>query len=137
MLARLAAGAGALALAVALAWLHGNARFNAGELAERAVWLTDSVAAERVMAAREVAAERRAAVASEAFADRLASFEPIVLRSHDTVTRYAQTPAGAAACLAAERVRGIEADAAALGLAAADPASGGDAVRANPDPGGS
>lgn len=136
MLARLAAGVGALALAVLLAWMHGNARYNAGELTERAAWLTDSVKAERVLAAREVAAERRAGDAAAAFADRLASIEPIVLRSHDTVTRYAQTPAGAALCLGADRVRGIEADAAALGFAAADPANGGDAVRANPDPGG-
>ena len=136
MLARLAAGAGALALAVALAWMHGNARYDAGELAERAVWLEGSVKAERELAAREVSAERRAANAAASFADRLASIEPIVLRSSDTVTRYAQTPAGAAACLGADRVRGIEADAAALGFPAPDPARGGDAVHADPDPGG-
>ena len=136
MLARLAAGAGALALAVALAWMHGNARFAAGELAERAVWLEGSVKSERELAAREVSAERRAANAAASFADQLVRIEPIVLRSSDTVTRYAQTPAGAAACLDAGRLRGIEADAAALGLAPADPASGGDAVLADPDPGG-
>ena len=136
MLARLAAGAGALALAVALAWMHGNARFAAGELAERAVWLEGSVKSERELAAREVSAERRAANAAASFADQLVRIEPIVLRSSDTVTRYAQTPAGAVACLGADRVHGIEADAAALGLVPANPASGGDAVHADPDPGG-
>ena len=134
MLARLAAGAGALALAVALAWMHGNARYASGELAERAVWLDGSVQAERELAAREVAAERRAGDAAATFADRIAAFEPVVLRSHDTVTRYAQTSSGAAACLDVGRVRGIEADAAALGLAPADSASGSDAVRADTDP---
>lgn len=136
MLARLAAGAGALALAVALAWMHGNARYDAGELAERADWLEGSVKAERELAAREVSAERRAADAAASFADRLAQIEPVVLRSSDTVTRYAQTPAGAVACLGADRVRGIEADASALGFVAPDPTSGGDAVLEDADPGG-
>lgn len=42
--------------------------------------------------------------------------EPIILRSKETVREYAQTSDGAGPCLPADRVRGIEATAIALGL---------------------
>jgi len=63
---------------------------------------------------RTEAAEQQAAWANDQanaaanYADRLAKREPIIIRSHDTVTQYAQTPAGRAPCLAGERVHGID-----------------------------
>ena len=73
------------------------------------------------------AAEARFAVqqttALTTFADRLANREPIILRSTDTVRTYAQTAAGRAACLPADRVRGI--DALDAELFAGDPPSAG------------
>lgn len=136
MRAVLLAGAGALALALglagALAWMHGNARYQAGMLSERAAWQAAVAERERQLAAQRAALERRATAAAEAYAARLAAQEPVVLRSHDTVIKYAATPAGAALCLAADRVRGIEADAAELGLApAGDPGGGGEPVPAD------
>lgn len=72
-------------------------------------------------------AEKRFAVqqstALTTFADRLADREPIILRSTDTVRTYAQTTAGRAACLPADRVRGI--DALDAELFANDPVSAG------------
>lgn len=135
---RWALGAGAVALALLACWMliraYGSARYDAGAAAERARWESARATAERAVADARVAAERRVTEAQAAYADRITSIEPIIVRSTDTVTRYAQTPAGSAPCLDAERVRGIDADAAALGLYPAVPATGGDtAVHADGD----
>ncbi|MEG8021783.1 hypothetical protein [Sphingomonas aerolata] len=102
-----------------------------GTLADR----TATLKAERTAMSAEIAkseqllsdAEKRFAVqqatALTTFADRLANREPIILRSTDTVRTYAQTAAGRAACLPADRVRGI--DALDTELFASDPASAG------------
>lgn len=66
----------------------------------------------------ENANRTNSAVAS--YADRTAALQPIVVRSTDTVTRYAETPAGRAACAAPDRVSGIDQlDAQLFGAAAA------------------
>jgi hypothetical protein len=95
---------------------------------ERAAWTAEIAKAEQLRAA----AEKRFAVqqntALTTFADRLANREPIILRSTDTVRTYAQTDAGRAACLPADRVRGI--DALDAELFAGDPASPGGSGKA-------
>jgi hypothetical protein len=83
--------------------------------------LETTLKAERTAMSAEIAkseqlrsdAEKRFAVqqatALTTFADRLANREPIILRSTDTVRTYAQTTAGRAACLPADRVLGLDA----------------------------
>ncbi len=99
---------------------------------ERAAWTAEIAKAEQ----RRAAAEKRFAVqqttALTTFAHRLANREPIILRSTDTVRTYAQTDAGRAACLPAERVRGIDAlDAELFGSNPASPSGGDEAVHSN------
>lgn len=135
MLGRILAGASALALALGLAWLYGNARHEAGVLQERVIWTRLAADTEQKRAVQSLQDERRVATAVAQYAQRVAALEPIIIRSTDTVTRYAQTPAGAAPCLAADRVSGIDADAAALGLQPAiAPESGERTLPADPDP---
>lgn len=135
MWTRILGGVGALALTLALAWLYGNARYEAGQMRERSEWNALSAKQHQQRAEELVAAERRVTAATANYADRLAAIEPVVLRSRDTVTRYAQTPAGIALCLSAERVRGIDADASALGLQPdAAAASGDGTLHPNADP---
>lgn len=134
MLARILAGAGALALALGLSWMHGNARYEAGRLAERSAWQKVAATKEAEITDLRISGERDRAAATKGFADALAAQEPIIIRSTDTVTRYELTPAGAALCLAADRVLGIDADAAALGLEAGPTAGNGNgAVSPNAD----
>jgi hypothetical protein len=87
----------------------------------RANDLEATLKAERTAMSAEIAkseqlrsdAEKRFAIqqttALTTFADRLANREPIILRSTDTVRTYAQTAAGRAACLPADRVLGLDA----------------------------
>lgn len=102
------------ALAGFIITLYGKARFNAGILQERVAWTEIVAKAERKVADQRVATERRVVDAVERYAERVSSAEPLVVHSKETVTRYAQTPAGAVVCLAADRLLGIEADRAAL-----------------------
>lgn len=68
---------------------------------------------------------RALADASSNYATRLADSQPLILRSKDTVREFAQTDAGRVACLAPDRVRGIEDYDRALGdTAAASPSLG-------------
>ena len=99
---------------------------------ERAAWTAEIANAEQLRAAAEKRFAVQQTTALTTFADRLANREPIILRSTDTVRTYAQTDAGRAACLPADRVRGI--DALDAELFAADPASpggGGKAMHGN------
>ena len=91
--------------------------------AERAAWSAEIAKAEqlRIDAEKRFAVQQTTALAT--FADRLANREPIILRSTDTVRNYAQTAAGRAACLPADRVLGI--DALDAELFAGDPPSAG------------
>ncbi|WP_419808400.1 hypothetical protein [Sphingomonas sp.] len=73
----------------------------------------------------------RTAQAADAFAARTAALQPLIVRSTDTVRTYAETPAGRAACLDADRVRGL--DALDASLAAPVPArSGTGAMHSDP-----
>ncbi|MBB6503225.1 hypothetical protein F4693_000174 [Sphingomonas endophytica] len=102
---------------------------------EQAGRRADHDRAERQRAEQERGFAEQLAGATAAFADRLAARAPVILRSTNTVREYAQTDAGRARCLGADRVRGLDAYRAAL--AGADPAPAGrgaDAVRAEPDP---
>jgi len=77
--------------------------------AERAAWSAEIAKAEQLRTAAETRFAVQQTTALTTFADRLAYREPIILRSTDTVRTYAQTAAGRAACLPADRVRGIDA----------------------------
>lgn len=136
---RILGGAGVLALALALAWLHGNARYAAGKsdgtLAEAGKWRSkvDEQAAQ--IADLRVANERKVADATVRYVTRVEQLQPIIVQGKETVREYEKTVAGAAMCLSPERVRGIDADAAALGLSPAAPADGGDGtLHADDDP---
>ena len=91
--------------------------------AERAAWSAEIAKAEQLRTAAETRFAVQQTTALTTFADRLANREPIILRSTDTVRTYAQTAAGRAACLPADRVRGI--DALDAELFAGDPPSAG------------
>lgn len=114
MLWKLFAGAAFVAFAGFLVLSYGKARFNAGQLEERVAWQKLVAARERDVAELRVANERRIVAASERYAERVSTAEPVVIRSKETVTRYAATPAGAVLCLDSDRLLGIEADRAAL-----------------------
>ena len=77
--------------------------------AERAAWTAEIAKAEQLRSDAEKRFAVQQTTALTTFADRLANREPIILRSTDTVRTYAQTAAGRAACLPADRVRGIDA----------------------------
>jgi hypothetical protein len=99
---------------------------------ERAAWTAEIAKAEQLRAAAEKRFAVQQTTALTTFADRLANREPIILRSTDTVRTYAQTDAGRAACLPADRVRGI--DALDAELFAGDPVSasgGGETMHGN------
>lgn len=121
------AGAGFLALAGFLGWILINsaldARERAGVMKERA----RAEAAARSSDAKQAREDLRRAGdvirAAEHYAEKAAALEPVIVRSKSEVIRYAATDAGARPCLALDRVRRIEIDAAALGFdtsAAAD-----------------
>ena len=91
--------------------------------AERTAWSAEIAKAEQLRSDAEKRFAVQQSTALTTFADRLADREPIILRSTDTVRTYAQTTAGRAACLPADRVRGI--DALDAELFANDPVSAG------------
>ena len=102
--------------------------------AERDAWSAEIDRAKKQRAIDEARWAQASASAAQTYADRLAAREPIILRSTDTVREYAQTNAGRARCLGADRVRGIDALDAALFPPAPGAARSGDArVPADPD----
>lgn len=109
MLWKFLAGAGLLAFAGFLVIIHGNSRAHEGALQERSKWQAEQLAHATASADTRVADAQRVTAAVADYADRAAALQPIILRSHDTVTTYAQTPAGAAHCLSADRVLGLDA----------------------------
>jgi hypothetical protein len=97
---------------------------------ERAAWSAEIAKAEQLRLAAESRFATQQNTALTTFANRLADREPIILRSTDTVRTYAQTDAGRAACLPADRVLGIDALDAELFASHPGGASGGEeAVR--------
>lgn len=90
----------------------------------------DRKSAEVQRADQERGFAQRQASATSTFVDRLAAREPIIVHSTDTVREYAQTDAGRARCLGADRVRGLDTYLSAL--AGADPAPASGRVEAMP-----
>ncbi len=76
---------------------------------ERIVRVQDLADAERAKAAAELANANRLIAASDAYAVRLASLDPVILKSTNTVREYAKTDAGRAVCRGADRVRALDA----------------------------
>ena len=87
-----------------------------GVMEERATWQAQVAKSEASRATEQVADAQKVTDAVQAGADRYANMKPIIVHSIETVKDYAQTVAGAAKCLDPERVRGIQADAASLGI---------------------
>ncbi|MEE8612112.1 MAG: hypothetical protein V3V60_13640 [Sphingomonas aquatilis] len=102
--------------------------------AERSAWSVEIDRATEQRAIDEARWAQASASAALTYADRLATREPIILRSTNTVREYAQTDAGRIRCLGADRVRGIDALDAALSPTVPGAARSGDAgVSADPD----
>lgn len=68
----------------------------------------DVGAAQLASAQHDLANANRTTAAVATYADKTAALQPLIVRSTDTVTRYAETPAGRATCAAADRVSGID-----------------------------
>jgi len=139
MWARILGGAGALALALSLAWLYGNARYDtgksAGTLAEAGKWQKRVEEQSARIADLRVANERKVAGATTRYVETRERLQPIVMQSNERVREYAATPSGAVECLSSDRVRGIDASAAALGLQPTAAAPSGDGtLHPNADP---
>ncbi|MEH3046519.1 hypothetical protein [Sphingomonas adhaesiva] len=76
---------------------------------ERAAWTAEIDRADKARLTAERDYAVRLATAADGYAARISALKPIILRSTDTVREYAQTAAGRAVCLGADRVRGIDA----------------------------
>ena len=122
-----------IGLLVALHFTRGTLADRTATLkAERAAWSAEIAKAEQLRSDAEKRFAVQQTTALTTFADRLANREPIILRSTDTVRTYAQTDAGRAACLPADRVRGIDAlDAELFASNPASPGGGREALHGN------
>lgn len=116
MLGKVLAGAAGFALAVLFGWFYGRAEHRAGVLEERVAQAALQVQQAKKDGKQKVADQQRVTAAAEAFADRAAALRPEIIHSTEVVREYAETDAGRVVCLGADRVRGIEQDAARLGL---------------------
>ena len=102
---------------------------------EKAEREADRDRAERQRAEQERGFALTIVAAVERQAARTAAREPIIVHSTNTVREYAQTDAGRAHCLGADRVRGLDTFLFALADADPAPASGrAEAVHAGADP---
>lgn len=142
MFAKMMIGAAALLAAAPLAYLgheliqaYGEARYQSGLADGRLRQLPDIVAA-NAEAARAGLAARDRVIAADGLRDAaLNRMIPQILSAQDKVTAYAASIAGRAACLGAERVRGIETDRLALfPVATSNTAGGGPAGPVPADP---
>ncbi|MBB3691442.1 hypothetical protein [Sphingomonas sp. BK580] len=84
--------------------------------------------ARRELAELETANAQREAKGNANFADRLAAQRPVIVRSTNTVRKYAQTDAGRTRCLAPDGVRSFAEDRADLFAVAPSTSGGSDAV---------
>lgn len=105
-------------IVIAVAWLGlktvvTQAR-KAGQLEARIAIQPEIDAANRRAFEAEREWSRATIDAVEGYHRSLANAAPIIVRATDKVTLYAQTPEGAVRCLAADRVRSIAEDRAAL-----------------------
>jgi hypothetical protein len=137
MWTRILGGAGVLTLALALAWLYGNARYeagkSAGKLAEAGKWQKRVDEQSARIADLRVANERKVTGATVRYVKTREQIQPIIMQSNERVREYAATPSGAVQCLASDRVYGIDTNAAALGLQPAA-ASGDETLHSDADP---
>lgn len=134
MWTKIIAGAGSLLLALAMAWLHGNARYREGRADEANGWQKVVIEQAEELGKARRADDGRVAAATTNYVRTHERLQPIIYQSKEKVLEYAKTPSGAVICLDASRVYGIDADAAALGLRPA--AATGDSdptLRANAD----
>ena len=123
-----------VALAAALHFTRGTLADRTATLKqERAAWTAEIDRAEKARLTAERDHALRLAAASDSYATRLAAIDPIIVRSTDTVRTYAQTDAGRARCLDADRVRGIDALDRDLAAAAGATSGGNGALPAQPD----
>lgn len=115
------------AMGIALMLAHANAR-HFKKLSENKDKIIEAM--KLAAAQQEAANTQRVAEAAQAYADRSAALQPIILRSKETVREYAKTDAGRTGCLDAGRVRDIEA----FDRAVKDPLSSGGSAGTVPDP---
>ena len=99
---------------------------------ERSAWSAEVDRVDRARAEQERGFAEQQAAATSTFAAQLAAREPIIVHSTNTVREYAQTDAGRARCLGADRVRGLDTYLADL-TAADSAAAGGRAEAVRPD----
>lgn len=99
--------------------------------AERSAWTAAIDAAEKARMDAERRYVTNLAQAATNYAAGLATREPIIVRSTNTVREYAQTDAGRVLCRGADRVRAIDALDAELAEAAGSASGGAGAVRAD------
>jgi hypothetical protein len=107
LLWKIGGAAAALLAAYLLVTMYGGARYKSGKADEAAAWQKQVAAQERNMADLRAENERLGAAALNKYVERIETFKPVLVTNKETVTRYAQTPAGAVQCLSAERVLGI------------------------------
>jgi hypothetical protein len=126
----LASAAGLLAFA--LAAFLGHQLINAYGAGQRAAGRLEAKTEElpKILAEREAVSNAKLALrndiiaAQQSSADELGRILPLILAANDRVSTHAQSDAGRAPCLSADRVRGIESDRAALFSPSSDPADG-------------
>jgi hypothetical protein len=134
MWTKIIAGAGSFALALALAWLYGNARYSEGRADEANGWQKVVIEQAEYLAKARKADDGRVTLATTNYVRTHERLQPIIYKSKERVAEYAQTPSGAIICLDASRVHGIDANAAALGLRpAATATDSGPTLRADAD----
>ena len=95
------AAAGSIAISAAAGFYVGSQR-------EHRTHVFREEKADKAASDVAIANATRLATAADAYAQRTAALQPLIVHSKDTVTTYAQTPAGSAACSAPERVLGID-----------------------------
>ncbi len=98
-------------IALAAGWLWTDRKLADTRLTlanERMVRAQDLADAEKAKLKAERDAADRVAAATATFADRIATRQPIILESTNTVREYAQTDAGRVRCRDADRVRSID-----------------------------
>jgi len=139
MFAKLMMGAAAVLAAALFAYLgdrlinaYGEARYQSG-LADAQIKQMPGILAANEKAAQAGLDARDRVIAADGARDTtLARLIPQILSAQDKVTAYAASAAGRTDCLGPDRVRGIEADRAALFPAASPDPAGGGATRPMP-----
>lgn len=117
----------ALAAAYFVVTMYGGARYDAGKADERTVWQGEVLKAERARLAAFQQGLVQRDRADTVYHETIRTLPPVVNTIVERSIRYEATPAGAARCLAPDRVQLIAATRSALFPAAASSAAGGGA----------